>query len=515
MSYPEEDTSPVAAPSLAALLKADGELEPGTTVGEYQVESRLGSGAMGMVYSAVQPVIGKRAAIKIMAARLCVDPVAVERFTQEARAVNQIGHPNIVDVFAFGALPDGRSYMVMELLQGETLGTRLRKGPVPLVEAIAILFQICDGLAAAHDKGIVHRDLKPENIFLVPVRVRRLLVKLLDFGVAKLRGAAGVGRVDHTKEGMAVGTPRYMSPEQARGKDADHRADVYSLGVTAYEMLVGKLPFDGDESIDLMHKHVYQLPPSPRTIKPELPQEIDRLLLQMLEKKPDRRPTLPQVESILADVRDNLLGLRDVDTGPMGLRAMEEPTGTRRHRKPAERTDVTDAPPVRDQRRTLIGVTVALVALAVVMVAFKLRSRSHAPAPIHVVSIPVAAQPAAPGAARASAPAPTAAVAPPSTLVVRVNVPDARIELDGKLLASAAHEGRFTVAEAGEHSLAVSAPHRRPLERKITLAPGAEVAVDLELERALAPAPTHSKTKLKAGRPGDRDYMVDPFATKR
>src|SRR5260370_28627124 len=149
-------------PSLSEIL--EGDITRGTMVGDFRIEATLGSGGMATVYSAVQPLIGKRAAIKVMSRNLCVDPPSVARFVQEARAVNQIGHPNIVDAFAFGTLPDGRSYMVMEWLQGETLAARLRRGGVGIREGIGLILQICDGLAAAPDKGIVPRYPKPWNV---------------------------------------------------------------------------------------------------------------------------------------------------------------------------------------------------------------------------------------------------------------------------------------------------------------------------------------------------------------
>ena len=248
MSLP--DVTEPSAERASVQLEIDSELQPGTWVGEYQIESKLGQGGMASVYAGTQPVIGKKVAVKVMSRQLCLDPVQVERFIQEARAVNQIGHPNIVDVFAFGALPDGRSYFVMEWLQGETLAARLRRGWLTVPEAVAIMFQICDGLAAAHDKGIVHRDLKPENIFLVPVRNRRMLVKVLDFGIAKLLGRRDA-RIDRTADGSTPGTPSYMSPEQAKGKDVDHRSDIYALGVCAFEMLCGRLPFVGADAVEI------------------------------------------------------------------------------------------------------------------------------------------------------------------------------------------------------------------------------------------------------------------------
>src|SRR5215831_9014136 len=184
---------------------------------------------MGVIYLAEHPVIGKRAAIKILHRRYCDDPEAVERFVVEARAANQIGHPNIVDVFTFGALDDGRSYMAMEWLAGESLARRLTRGPLPLAEALAIVELTADALEAAHEKGIVHRDLKPDNIFLATSRGGRVDVKLLDFGIAKLVGPLHPTGVRSTRPGEIIGTPAYLAPEQARGLDVDGRVDVYAL----------------------------------------------------------------------------------------------------------------------------------------------------------------------------------------------------------------------------------------------------------------------------------------------
>jgi len=366
MSLPDV-TEPSAPASVE--LAIDSELQPGTTVGEYTIESKLGQGGMASVYAGVQPVIGKKVAVKVMSRQLCLDPVQVERFVQEARAVNQIGHPNIVDVFAFGALPDGRSYFVMEWLQGETLAARLRRGPLTVPEAVAMLFQICDGLAAAHDKGIVHRDLKPENIFLVPVRNRRMLVKLLDFGIAKLLGRRDA-RVDRTADGATPGTPGYMSPEQARGKDVDHRSDIYALGVCAFEMLCARVPFIGSEAIDVLYQHVHATPPAPSTLRPDIPLQLERLVLQMLEKRADRRPTIPVIEERLADLRDGVLAAMG-DTGPFPLRALEMDSGAHKalslpvvEGRRAQATEDVELPRHGPSRRTMV-IAAAIVAAAI------------------------------------------------------------------------------------------------------------------------------------------------------
>ena len=287
--------------------EAAEELTPGTMLGDYRVESRVGQGGMATVYSAIHPLIGKKAAIKVMSRRLCADATALERFVAEARAVNQIGHPNIVDIFTFGNLPDGRRYIVMEWLAGETLQARINRGRLPLAEAIPILLQTADALGAAHETGIVHRDLKPDNIFLVPVRGTRTLVKLLDFGIAKLQSDESGGMsVAKTKTGLFVGTPTHISPEQARGRKVDAKTDLYALGVCAFQMATGRLPFDAPDAIDVITMHLHRPPPLPRTFWPEIPPAFEALILSLLAKDPAQRPTLEDVLPRLRDIADEV-----------------------------------------------------------------------------------------------------------------------------------------------------------------------------------------------------------------
>ncbi len=280
----------------------DGELTPGMMVGEYRIEGVLGEGGMGRVYAATHPVIAKRAAIKVLHPELSRHAESVDRFAQEARSVNQIGHPNIVDIFAFGALPDGRCYFVMEWLRGTSLRDRLRKTWVPLPEGLAILDTIALALEAAHDKGIVHRDLKPDNVFLVEVKGAAPTVKLLDFGIAKLLGT-DENRLERTRTGSLMGTPAYISPEQARGQDVDHRTDIYALGAVAYELATGRLPFPAQTAADMIAQHLMAPPPSARVMAPTTPPELDQLIIAMLDKHASARPTLPQVRAVIAQLR--------------------------------------------------------------------------------------------------------------------------------------------------------------------------------------------------------------------
>ncbi len=288
---------PDALDNLVDRLRAGPEgvaLKAGSRVGEYEIVGPLGKGGMGIVYSARHPVIGKRVAVKVLRGDYAADPEAVERFVSEARAVNEIGHPNIVDIFAFGELPDGRPFFVMELLEGESLRQRLhRDKQVPLVEALSILVPVCGALAAAHKAGIVHRDLKPDNVMIVRGREGGRVIKLLDFGVAKLSSGKGPTRV-----GLVLGTPRYMAPEQIRGLPVEARGDLYALGVLLYETICGHPPFSG-KTIDeitasraagLMAMHIHV---------PAVPAALERLVERLLDAEPTRRPesaTIVQIE---------------------------------------------------------------------------------------------------------------------------------------------------------------------------------------------------------------------------
>ena len=267
---------------------AETRLEPGTLVGEYEIEGLLGEGGFGTVYRAVHPVIGKPAAIKVLKREYSASAEMVSRFVAEARAVNQIRHKNIIDIFSFGALDDGRHYYVMELLEGITLDRWLAdKGRLAPNEAIPLLRQLARALDAAHTAGIAHRDLKTENVFLtfdegVPI------AKLLDFGLAKLVKSAGAGH--KTQSGMPMGTPLYMSPEQVHGREIDARTDIYSFGILAFELLSGRLPFDGASLIDIMTQQISAAPPRLGSVAPDLPIALDAPIAAMLEKDPAKRP---------------------------------------------------------------------------------------------------------------------------------------------------------------------------------------------------------------------------------
>jgi|GEM_PF-592223 len=295
----------------------DVDLSPGDIVGEYQVEKKIGEGAFGKVYAAIHPVIGKRAAIKVLNREYSSNPSVVSRFVSEARSVNQIRHRNIIDIFSFGTLPGGLQYFTMELLDGQTFDAYLdERGALPVNEAVGIMRDIGRALDAAHKTGVAHRDLKPENVFLSFDDEGRCFPKLLDFGIAKLMGDDSVQH--KTRTGAAMGTPLYMSPEQCRGVGVDHRTDIYSFGVMMHEVLTGQRPFDGESMMDLMMKQAHEPPPPMSQINPALPAALDEPVLAMLAKSPGERP------QTLAEAMDRLCAAASaagVDTGTVSITA--------------------------------------------------------------------------------------------------------------------------------------------------------------------------------------------------
>ena len=290
----------------AADLERDAMI--GRQVGSYRIAKLLGEGGMGAVYLGEHPAIGSKVAIKMLHAQYAAKPAIVERFFNEARSVNLIGHDNIVKILDFDVTAEGRHYFVMEFLHGRALQALLQPGePVPLERAGPILLQCCRALQAAHERGIVHRDFKPDNVFLVEQAGRRDVVKLVDFGIAKLAADSGGGM---TQPGTVMGTPAYMSPEQAAGEATiDARSDVYSLGVTMFQMATGRLPFaDAGPSFGkILVAHLQQPPPLPRSIEPGVPEELERIVLRTLEKKPeDRYPSMTDLHDALQACMDGL-----------------------------------------------------------------------------------------------------------------------------------------------------------------------------------------------------------------
>ncbi len=294
----------------------------GSVVGEYKVVARLGSGAMGAVYEGVHPVIGKRAAIKVLHAHLTSDPTLIDRFIAEARAVNEVRHRGIVDIFGFGQLEDGAPYFIMEFLEGSSFDAYLKKeAPLELRVALAFFAELLDAVAAAHEASIIHRDLKPQNIFLVRPTRGAPFIKVLDFGIAKLLTSPGVTRT----RGDLMGTPQYMAPEVVKGAPVDARTDVYALGIILFEMLTGQRPIGGTNSLHIMRNQVELEPPLVSHFRPDVPPRLEALVAQMLAKEPAARP--PSCDAVLAVLRTIELPGAESSAAPLPARAPAVTTG--------------------------------------------------------------------------------------------------------------------------------------------------------------------------------------------
>jgi serine/threonine-protein kinase len=262
----------------------------GSTIdGKYRIESKLGQGGMGAVYCATRLLIGDTVAIKVLHTDRVADRQATERFRREAQAAARLKHPNVVTIHDFGVTNKNLAYLVMEMVEGESLRSIIkRQGPLAPSSAAEIVSQVCAALEEAHQRHIVHRDLKPDNIIVADSQTG-LRVKVLDFGIAKLRDLP-ITDDSLTQTGAVLGTPRYMSPEQCMGEELDGRSDIYSLGVILYEMLSGVTPFNSPSLTALIMQQVNQLPPSLRAVNANITPAIEQVVMWALEKKPEARP---------------------------------------------------------------------------------------------------------------------------------------------------------------------------------------------------------------------------------
>ena len=435
------------------------ELGPGAQAGPWIVERELGRGGMGAVYAVVHESIGKRAALKIVHRRLLVPGFNPDRMLLEAKVVNQVGHPGIVDIFETGSLDDGRPYIVMERLEGRALSARADEGVLPHALALGILIQVCDALIAAHAAGIVHRDLKLDNVFLVdhPDDPTQPKVKLLDWGIAKVINTD----VKHTIDGQLVGTPQYLAPEQARGQTVSPKTDVYSLGVMAYELFTDVLPFEAETAAELMTMHLRATPQPPRELSPEIPSRLEALILAMLQKAPDARPSARAVMAELEAIRGEALAAQrprsttqpgaEISVPLVGFRARSASGGHHITRATPHPDEVVVAPP-RRRWRVLAGVAAAVV----VALAFGFAT-GDSPAPAAAIAAPPPAE-----SVRVDSVTSAAAVIAPVATVPAVTAPAA-------MPASAAPTPRMTTKHRAKPTKARRATHRDAVDPNGTL----------------------------------------------
>lgn len=371
----------------------------GTTIdGRYEVERVLGEGGMGLVYQAKHIVLGKPLAIKVLRPDVSKDEEIITRFRQEAQSASSIGNQHIIDISDFGTLPDGSTYFVMEFLKGVDLTGAIEGAEMMEPgRAIHIMKQLCTALGAAHEIGIVHRDMKPDNVYLIERGGDPDFVKVLDFGIAKVGGTSS----KLTRAGQVFGTPHYMSPEQCSGSGVDHRTDIYAIGVILYEMLTGTVPFDADNLMGILTKHLYEEVPPPSTVRPDLPPEVEQVVLRCMAKQVEAR------YQTCAELVDDLNRLQ-AGVAPAPMPDI-----------PASSTGAYSALPVQQKssKAPLIGGLVLLLAAGGGAAAFMATQGGEEPTPPPVV---VAEPPPAPEPPPVAAQPPPQPEAAPEQAVVRI-----------------------------------------------------------------------------------------------
>jgi serine/threonine-protein kinase len=455
--------------------------------GAYHVRCTLGRGGMGTVYAADHLALGRRVAVKVMHREWRQHPDLLARFHNEARVCGRLGNPHIVEVHDFLRTDDGSPFIVMEHLDGESLAQRLGlDGPLTVAQVVQMMTQVCSALACAHGEGILHRDLKPANIFLLPEHDEHdhdgVRVKVLDFGLSKAPGA--LASVTGTME--IIGTPAYLAPEMARGRSVDHRADLFALGVVAYEALSGRRPFEGQAIPAILYQVVHEDPPPLASLRPETPRRLSELIARLLAKSPDDRP-------------------QDAETVLGALDALKRP-------------EELVAPPPAGAVRSRTGWTwIAVGSVAVLASAAAVIWRASTPetgaAEVPPPAPPAAARPVDAGtrdrsvvASRVDGPAPprprkrtTRAPARKELtgrLVVISDTKGAEVWLDGTRVAQKT-PARLTRVAPGQHVLQVLT-RLRSFERTIRIARGRETRIQATL------VPVRGRLTVRSRPPGAR-----------
>ena len=458
--------------------------EAAADLGSYRLLERLGEGGMGAVYRAVHRKLGRQVAIKVLQRDLTNDRGIINRFFHEARAANTIRHDNVIEVYDF--VEDGESvYFVMELLRGRDLHDAIHRrpaalGPIEPARAVLVIEQIAAGLHATHARSIVHRDLKPENIFLCQRHGVDDFVKIIDFGVAKLDRPDGLSTV----AGAVLGTPEYIAPEQARGLTVDGRADIYSLGCIAYEMLTRHQVFGGGTRAEVLTRQIKIDPPPLRQFAPELPPALDAAVLQALAKDARARPATARVfaESLAAALERSL-------HDPGAFHAGDRPTGEQPRRRSAGLVLRAPPPPARRRARgarwALGGLTAALFAGAV----FSVQLRQTAPAgPTSPAGVGAGA------VARPSAELPVAAPAAPTVTILLQSTPSGAEVAGANGIAIGATPMSWVVPAGAQQVVRFRKTGFEPVTRQFRASGDTTVAVRL-VATAAASAPRAGRRK--------------------
>lgn len=478
--------------------------------GRYLVESVLGEGGMGLVYKARHTVLGKPLAIKVLRSDVSKDAEIIERFRQEAQSATSIGNEHIIDISDFGTLPDGSTYFVMEFLGGQSLTQAVERGPFPANRTIHVAKQLCRALGAAHERGIVHRDMKPDNIYLIARGGDDDFVKVLDFGIAKVGGATS----KLTKVGQVFGTPHYMSPEQCSGANVDQRTDIYAIGVIVYEMACGRVPFDADNLMGILTKHLYEQPIRPHELPPpiDVPAGLEAIIMKCLAKSADAR--YQSMSEMLAD-------LERLQAGHTPQAVVDEFERASSQRTDADGALLGDSSmnlPAVAPKKSFVGLAVGgLVALMAVAGSGVYFSGSGAAPAEAKGAPPVVSAPSAPVAAP-SAPNPSnslPAIAAPSPPVHLGSTPDgAEVYQGGALVGTTPldlprpAEGSEVVVELRKAGFKTETIRLSALTQRIVK--------PLQAERARAATPRRQSANEPTEAPAPRrrlaDGIIDPFA---
>jgi len=482
--------------------------------GRYSIEKVLGEGGMGLVYKATHTTLGKTLAVKVLRPEVSKNEEIVARFRQEAQSASAIGNQHIIDISDFGSLPDGSTYFVMEFLTGKSLTDAMKEG-FDTKRTINVAKQLCNALGSAHEIGVVHRDMKPDNVQLIERGGSRDFVKVLDFGIAKVGGAGS----KLTQAGQVFGTPHYMSPEQCAGTNVDHRTDIYALGVILYEMACGFVPFDADNLMGILTKHLYEEPIRPSDLPPptNVPPALEAVIMKCLAKKVDQR------YQTMADV------LADLDAISFGLTPMAVAEQVARNTAMTNQAtmggmtgmSVSMGQPEVPTTKPIIPIMIGVIALALVGGGAAMMMGGDEPPPEENVLAPaVAPAPAPEPIAAAPEPEPVAPVEeePRPTVVISSEPPGVQVYLDGALLGNTP----FTLEKPkGDNKLEIELRQPGYNEQKIQIAAltGDSVNISLRQQRTSSsrprpnPTPTPSAptppTKAPSKRPATE--VLDPW----